>query len=167
MRLAPILPYITIDPWILVHWMFLDLRSCLTTLEWMDLVWSLHPQYTSPSLLKTMYFAIYMSLSVKTKETPLSAVRTIQLLSFLRIFRAFFFGDVGEYGLRFGCEFCEEILDIQYSQFFREVVFCNWVIDVFSGSDVVNYGSEGWGDGKFWTYLEQALSMSQEPKTFQ
>ena len=47
----------------------------------------------------------------------------------------FFFGDVGEYGFGFGCEFFEEIL-------FPEVVFCNLLTDMFSASDVVYYGEQ-------------------------
>ena len=44
-----------------------------------------------------MHFSMYEFLSMTTNATPLSAVRTKQLLSFCRLCKAsaFLFGDVG------------------------------------------------------------------------
>ena len=68
---------------------FTTSRSCVTTWKWLDMVWSLHSQSTSLLLSKAVYFSIYMSLAIMTKATPLPAVRTIRLSSFLRLCRAF------------------------------------------------------------------------------
>ena len=70
----------------------------------------------------------------------------------------FFFGDVGEYGLGLAANFLKKFLTLTWysiQSIFPEVVFCNLVTDMFSGSDVVYYGSREWGDGKFWNFLEQ------------
>ena len=37
---------------------------------------------------------------------------------------------------------------------------------MFSGSDVVDFGSGGWGDGKVWTFLEQELLCPGTSKWF-
>ena len=74
----------------------------------MNLVWSLHSQNTSSSLSKVMQFSVYMCLSIMTKATPLSAVKTIWLSSFLRLCRTLlsFLVMLKNIGLGFHCEFC-------------------------------------------------------------
>ena len=105
---------------------------------------------------------MYMSLSIITKATPLSAVGTIQLSSFLRLCRAFLSSLVMMDNMGFGLAVnCEDILDFgivfNTVSFSKEVVFSNSVTDRFSGSDVLNYGSRGWGKGKFWNRDYSAL----------
>ena len=51
-----------------------------------------------------------------------------------------------------------DLVHEKITYYFPEVVFCNLVTDMFSGSDVVYYGSGEWGDGKFWNFLEQDVS---------
>ena len=57
---------------------------------------------------------IYISFFIMTKASPLSTVRTIQLSSFQSLCKAFLSSLVmlEDMSLGFGCEFCEDILDI-------------------------------------------------------
>ena len=112
------------------------------------------------SLSKTMHFSIHLCLSIMTKGTPLSAVRTIWLSSFLRFCRTFLSSSMilVNKGLSLVVN-SEDTLwvwhSIQYSHFFCRGLFSPIESQICFA--LVNYGRGGWGDGKFFTFLEHGL----------
>ena len=87
----------------------------------MDLVWSAFRVY----LLIIKYDHAFINIHVHVYNDQgtsfvYSKSHMAAILSKVVLVCSFFFGDIGEYGLKFECEFCE---GIQYNLFSEDVFF--------------------------------------------